>query len=245
MSPIFRFRKPSWKVTSPLKLGIGRVVEECAAKVGAESVDRLNTDVLNRVVDTATRVPHNETDRQHSPQPKRGPKLAATRGGPIRAHHPSPRLFSPYLSGKRAATRIAWETARSSEGLSCKGETDLECWREAVRQVEDIYDVLSRACQLWAERWKLQARSIVRMFMGRTKDFEDDEPEWSRLVELLDGLSRKVGTLSCQRPSESRCTASASYPRGLSSCRQPGTEICYSAGVGYCAICGTGETPTP
>ena len=36
---------------------------------------------------------------------------------------------------------------------------------------------------------KLQARSIVRMFMGRTKYFED-EPEWSRLVELFDGLKR-------------------------------------------------------
>jgi hypothetical protein len=32
----------------------------------------------------------------------------------------------------------------------------------------------------------------VRTFMGRTKDFED-EPEWSRLVELLDGLKQDVG----------------------------------------------------
>jgi hypothetical protein len=112
-----KFGKPSWKVIQPLEITIGRVVEECAAKVGAESVD---ADVLDGLVDAATRVPHNETDRQHSPQPKRAPKLAATRGGPIRAHHPSPRLFSPYLSGTRAATRIAWETARSPEGLSCR-----------------------------------------------------------------------------------------------------------------------------
>jgi hypothetical protein len=31
----------------------------------------------------------------------------------------------------------------------------------------------------------------VRTFMGRTKDFED-EAEWSRLVEMLDGLKQGV-----------------------------------------------------
>jgi hypothetical protein len=41
-----------------LKLALGRVIEECAAKVGAESVD---TDVLDRLVDATTRVPHDET----------------------------------------------------------------------------------------------------------------------------------------------------------------------------------------
>jgi hypothetical protein len=38
-------------------------------------------------------------------------------------------------------------------------------------------------------KWALQARSVVRTFMGRTKDLEE-EPEWSRLVELLDELKR-------------------------------------------------------
>ena len=58
--------------------------------------------------------------------------------------------------------------------------------------MEDNYDELvNYGTKVEGSKWKLQARSIVRTFMGRTKDFED-EPEWSRLVELLDGLKQGV-----------------------------------------------------
>jgi len=39
-------------------------------------------------------------------------------------------------------------------------------------------------------KWKVQARSIVRTFMGRTRDFED-EPEWVSLTELKDELRKE------------------------------------------------------
>jgi hypothetical protein len=42
------------------------------------------------------------------------------------------------------------------------GETDLERWREAMREVEDIYDVLvNYGPKVEGSKWKLQARSIV------------------------------------------------------------------------------------
>jgi len=39
-------------------------------------------------------------------------------------------------------------------------------------------------------KWKVQARSIVRTFMGRTRDFED-ESEWFRLTKLQDELRKE------------------------------------------------------
>jgi hypothetical protein len=67
----------------------------------------------------------------------------------------------------------------------------LERWRE----VEDIYVVLINygpKVKVEGSKWKLQAQSIVWRIMGGTKDFKD-EPEWSRLVELLGGLKQGVG----------------------------------------------------
>ncbi|KAH9482148.1 TPR repeat-containing protein C19B12.01 [Psilocybe cubensis] len=64
---------------------------------------------------------------------------------------------------------------------------DAEKWREAVVEVEEVVDVLRNFGPRvgGGYKWKLQARSIVRTFMGRTREFED-EPEWERLKELLD-----------------------------------------------------------
>jgi hypothetical protein len=189
-----------------LKLAIGRVVEECAAKVGAESVD---TDVLDRLVDTATRVPHNETD-SIVPSPNEGQNLLR-RVEDLFARTILPHLSSPRVF--RARARLLVSQGRLPEALEAylegyragvagqkeAGETDLERWREAVREVEDTYDVPvnygPKVEAVEGSKWKLQARSIVRTFMGRTEDFEE-ESEWSRLVEMLDGLkqgSRKVG----------------------------------------------------
>ena len=71
-----------------------------------------------------------------------------------------------------------------------RGETDEKVWREGVREVEDIVDILGNfGPRVEGFNWKLQARSIVRSFMGKTKDFEDEE-EWSRLVALLEGMRK-------------------------------------------------------
>ncbi len=77
---------------------LGRVVEERATKVGAESVD---TDVLNRLVDAATRAPHNETDSV-VPSPNEGQNLLR-RVEDLFARIILPRVSSP---------RIFWARAR-------------------------------------------------------------------------------------------------------------------------------------
>ena len=59
---------------------------------------------------------------------------------------------------------------------------------EAVREVEEIVDVLRNfGPKAEGFNWEVQAKSILRTFMGRSRDYEE-EPEWSRLVELQDEL---------------------------------------------------------
>lgn len=79
----------------------------------------------------------------------------------------------------------------SVAGTMEKGETDGAKWREAVLEVEEIVDVLRNfGPKAGSFNWKLQARSIVRTFIGRTKDFED-EPEWDRLTRLQEDLRKE------------------------------------------------------
>jgi hypothetical protein len=179
---------------------LGRVVEERAAKVGSESVD---TDVLDRLVDAATRAspgePGNTVLGQNEGQnllrrvedlfiriilPRvSSPRIFRARARLLVSQGKLPEALAAYLEGYRAGVAGQMEA----------GETDLGRWREGAREVEDIYDVLvNYGPKVEGSKWRLQARSIVRTFMGRTKDFED-EPEWARLVELLDGLKQGVG----------------------------------------------------
>ncbi len=165
--------------------GLGRVVEERAAKVGPESVD---ADVLDRLVDAATRAPPDESgDTVLSPNEGQNllrrvedlfvriilprvssPRIFRARARLLVSQGKVPEALEAYLEGYRAGVAGQMEA----------GETDLERWREGVREVEDIYDVLVNYGPIVeGSKWKLQSRSIVRTFMGRTKDFED-EPEW-------------------------------------------------------------------
>ncbi|KAJ2920420.1 hypothetical protein H1R20_g16673, partial [Candolleomyces eurysporus] len=74
-----------------------------------------------------------------------------------------------------------------------KGETSVEKWRGAVSEVEDIVDILQnfgpRVEGFNKYKWRSQARSILRTFIARTKDFED-EPEWERLMALQEDLKK-------------------------------------------------------
>jgi len=69
-----------------------------------------------------------------------------------------------------------------------KGETDVEQWRQALIDVEEVVDILRNfGPRVEGYNWRHQGRSIVRTFAGRSKDFED-EPEWTRLIDIQNEL---------------------------------------------------------
>ncbi len=160
-----------------------------------------NWRMLDRLVDGATRAPPDEAG--NTPLSQNEGQNLLRRVEDLFVRTILPRVSSPRIF--RARARLLVSQGKVPEALEAylegyrtgiagqmeAGETDLEHWREGVREVEDIYDVLvNYGTKVEGSKWKLQARSIVRTFMGRTKDFED-EPEWPRLVELLDGLKQE------------------------------------------------------
>ena len=182
---------------------LGRIVEQTSDKAGALTVDE---DVLDRLVDAVTRAPAD-------------PEEAATQEGAISNPNEGhglyrsvlnlfertllPRLSSPRIF--RAYARLLswqnrWEEAIkayldayrcSAAGTFEKGETDSAKWREAVAEVEEIVDILRNfGPRVEGYKWRLQARSIVRTFIGRSREFED-EAEWTRLTELQEDLRKE------------------------------------------------------
>ncbi|KAF8885795.1 hypothetical protein BD779DRAFT_1673513 [Infundibulicybe gibba] len=185
---------------------LGRIIEETSAKVGAQSVDE---DVLERLVDAVTRAPANPEDAVE------GGKTQAAVMNPNEGHGllrnvsslfertilprvSSPRIFRAYA--RLLTWQSRWEAALKAylDGYRCstagtmeKGETDAGRWREGVREVEEIVDILRNfGPRVDDYKWRLQGRSIVRTFIGRTKDFED-EPEWTVLTELQNDLRKE------------------------------------------------------
>ncbi|KAG6844363.1 hypothetical protein H0H87_007544 [Tephrocybe sp. NHM501043] len=189
---------------------LGRVVEETSDKNGADSVD---IEVLERLVSAVTRAPANPEDapmqggegaETAAQNPNEGHGLLRNVSG-LFERILLPRVSSPRVY--RAYARLLtwegrWEEALKAhlDGYRCgvagtmqRGETDVERWREAVGEVEDIVDVLRNfGPRAEGSKWRLQGRSIVRTFIGRTREFED-EPEWGRLVEMQEELSHKEG----------------------------------------------------
>lgn len=198
-----------------------RLVEERAAKVGAECVDE---QVLARLVDAVTRVPvdpdpvvaavtvtdppRNDTtvareqqDAVMNPNEGRGllKQVLDLFERTILPRVSAPRIFYTYARLLTWQTR--WEDALKAylDGYRCgtagtfeKGDTEVEKWREAVREVEDMVDVLRNfGPRVQGFNWRHQGRSIVRTFVGRSRDFQD-EPEWSRLLEIQDELRKEA-----------------------------------------------------
>ena len=64
-------------------------------------------------------------------------------------------------------------------------------WFEGVEEVVDAVDVLRNfGPRVEGLKWMLQAKSILRTFMGRTRDFED-EAEWKQLEGLQEDLKNE------------------------------------------------------
>lgn len=181
---------------------LARVVEERSAKDGADCVDY---DVLERLVDAANRVQVERTPgSDQSEDAGRHPREGLLR----QVSDLFDRVILPRVSSSRifrAKARLLtaqdkWEDALAAymdayrsgaAGTMEKGETDVQKWKEAVTEVEDIVDVLRNfGPKAEGSKWQLQARSIVRTFMGRTRDFED-EADWARLTRLQEELRQE------------------------------------------------------
>ena len=176
---------------------LGRIVDQIGDKVGADSVDE---DVLDRLVDAVTRAPSKLEKAAGNTEilnPNEGHGLYKNVlrlfERSILPRMSTPRIFRAYA--RLETWQCKWEDAikayldgyrLSPAGTIEKGETDLVKWRDAVREVEEIVDVLSNfGPKVEGYKWKFQARGIVRTFIGRTQDF-GDEPEWFRLKKLQD-----------------------------------------------------------
>jgi hypothetical protein len=219
---------------------LGRVVEERAAKVGAECVDE---DVLDRLIDAVIRAPikgSTNGDESLSVAAQDGDTSARTpnegEGLRPRVLDLLERVILPRLSSQRifrgyarlVASQQRWADAikyymdayRSGRAATIEkgAEISKDQWLNACDEVEEIVDVLRnfgpRAEEQEREekahargkgdrdgdqrldepdtissgRWKMQARSIVRTFMARTRDLFEDDPDWSKLNELMNEL---------------------------------------------------------
>ncbi|KDR84251.1 hypothetical protein GALMADRAFT_87134 [Galerina marginata CBS 339.88] len=182
---------------------LGRIVEQTGEKAGALAVDE---DVLERLVDAVTRAPSNpeEAAAQEGAvqNPNEGHGLFRNLLGlferTLLPRLSSPRIFRAYA--RLLSWQSRWEETIKAylDAYRCsvagsieKGETDTAKWREAVTEVEEIVDILRNfGPRVEGYKWRLQARSIARTFIGRTREFED-EPEWGRLTVLQDDLRKE------------------------------------------------------
>ncbi|KAH9854886.1 tetratricopeptide repeat domain 27 [Lenzites betulinus] len=184
-----------------------RVVEERATKDGAACVDE---DVLDKLVDAVTRgtaespaVSGTQETTEVGTAGAAAPTGLARRVTDLFERTILPRVSSPRIS--RARARLLTAQGRYEDALNAyldayragpagtmeRGETDVARWREAVGEVEETVDVLRNfGPRVAGFKWKLAARSIVRTFVGRTRDFED-EPEWARLATLQEDIRKE------------------------------------------------------
>ncbi|KAJ6516511.1 TPR-like protein [Mycena sanguinolenta] len=186
---------------------LGRVIEHRGA-------DGLDEDVLELLVTAVTRAPTaEETEGDVSEVQQTAPNPNEGRGMLRPVKHlledivlprisSSPRVFRAYA--RLLVWECRWDDALkasmdayrcSTAGTMERGETDVKKWREAIPDVEDIVDALQNfgpRSQGDSVNWRLQARSIVRTFMGKTKDSFDDEPEWAKVQGILDELKKRA-----------------------------------------------------
>jgi tetratricopeptide repeat protein 27 len=180
---------------------VTRVVEQRAEKDGAACIDE---EVLERLVDAVTRVPFNQPPDGNTPRSMNDGHGLLPRVVDLFERTLLPRVSSPRMC--RAYARLLtwqgrWADALKAHldayrggvaGQMAKSEADVAKWREAVGEVVDVVDILRNfGPRADGSRWLFQARSIVRSFMGKTKDFEE-EPEWSQLVGLQEELKNEV-----------------------------------------------------
>ncbi|KAJ7367677.1 hypothetical protein DFH08DRAFT_829106 [Mycena albidolilacea] len=190
---------------------VGELSEACRAQgriIEQRGAEALDEDVLERAVNAVVRASTAEDgEEQDASNPNEGRGLLR----PVKhlledivlpRISSSPRVFRAYArlliweSRWDDALKASMDAYRcSTAGTMERGETDVKKWREAVSDVQDIVDALQNfgpRAQGDGGNWQFQARSIVRTFMGKTKDSFEDEPEWAKVQGMLDELKKRV-----------------------------------------------------
>ena len=195
---------------------LGRVVEERSEKEGADSVDIEVLERLVSCVIRTTDLETSSSPDARPTNPNEGLGLFA-RLDELFATIILPRISGDARVWKARAQLLTWRK-RWSDALDAYGaayrcavasntqvEVDVEKWREAVEEVEEYVDILRNFGPKAAEEkrrlaevgegkpargssWAFQAKGVVRTFMGRTKDTFEDEPEWTKLEDLITEL---------------------------------------------------------
>jgi hypothetical protein len=176
--------------------------------------DAVDYDVLDRLVEAVTRAPADENNATeggdarapgvvHNPNEGHGlyPRvndlfertLLPMLGGRVPRLHRAharlltwrrlwPQVLEAYLIAYRCGPAAQWD----------RDETDTDKWRDAAHEVSDIVDVLRNfGPRVEGSRWVAQSRSVVRSFLGRSKEFEEEE-EYTRLKEELEDLKNEA-----------------------------------------------------
>ncbi|PWN32184.1 TPR-like protein [Meira miltonrushii] len=92
----------------------------------------------------------------------------------------------------------AWRTSYGAEGCDLTSQTIFVQAVEALTELCELLENFGHPSptakrEPAMENWQFRARSLVRTFMGRTRDAFESDPSWDRLQELRDSLSPSRG----------------------------------------------------
>lgn len=204
-----------WYNYMVVAMDVGELSEACRAlarmvrmRIEKDGVAAIDIEVLNKLVDAVTR--GHESDEQEQEQGAVNPNVGKglyrvvdrlISDGILPHVSSSPDVFLAHArlslwSGDYAAALDSHLKAyRAAVANDEAVERDLSKFREACDRVETVVTMLEnlgtkdgKDGQPVAKDWKFQARSLVRTFLGRTKEAFGDEPEYERLKETLADL---------------------------------------------------------
>ncbi|BGP16213.1 hypothetical protein JCM10213_007070 [Rhodosporidiobolus nylandii] len=202
-----------WYNYMVVSVDVGELSEACRAldrmvsmRVDKDGEAAVDIEVLERLVDAVTRVGRDEDEKgEEVVDPNSGKGLLK----PVQhlleqtilpRVSDSPRIFLAHArlllalqdyGGALDAHLKAYRAQVSDPAV----ERDLGAFKAAAERVEEVVTMLENLGEkdakdggVVAKDWKFQARSLVRTFLGRTKDAFEDEDEYERLKELLKEL---------------------------------------------------------
>ncbi|POY71938.1 hypothetical protein BMF94_5046 [Rhodotorula taiwanensis] len=210
-----KYNYDSWRMWynyMVVAMDVGELNEACRAlarmtsmRIQNDGIAAVDVEVLNKLIDAVTR--GHESDEQEREQGAVNPNVGKglyrvvdhlltdailphlSSAPEIHLAHARLQLWAGDYAGALDAHLKAYRAAVVNDPTV---ERDLTRFREAVEQVETVVTMLEnlgpkdgKDGQLVAKDWKFQARSIVRTFLGRTRESFADEPEYERLKEQL------------------------------------------------------------